>query len=112
MSKHSKFDSQHPSGRIAFDERGNARWEWRTETGSFKSDIDTQKVRALQESTGTQLGDAHAQPQARPPAPSGDPYRTADAPRAAEKTPRRTLDDMRRLSEEIKRARAGLKSAQ
>jgi hypothetical protein len=103
MSKQSKFDPQHPSGRIAFDDRGNARWEWRTETGNFKSDIDTRKVRALQESTGETLGGTPSYP--APTTPSGDPYRTADAPRSSEKAPRRTLDDMRRLSEEIKRAR-------
>jgi len=38
-------------------------------------------------------------------APSGhNPYSSADTPMAP-KPPRRTLDDMRRLSEEIKRAR-------
>ncbi len=101
MSKHSKFDPQHPSGRIAFDDRGKAVWEWRTETGNFKSDIDTQTVRALQDSTDVKLGGA---PPTQPS--SNDPYRTADAPPPPGKGPRRTLDDMRRLSEEIKRARA------
>jgi hypothetical protein len=110
MSKSTKFDPQNPSGRIAFDERGNARWEWRTDTGSFKADIDTCKVRALQESTDTKLGGTPGSAPAQPAKPGGDPYRTADAPRAAEKKPRRTLDDMRRLSEEIKRARAQKKS--
>ena len=47
MSKQ-KFDPQQPSGRIAFDDRGRAVWQWRTDTGDFKSDIDTQTVRALQ----------------------------------------------------------------
>jgi hypothetical protein len=97
-----KFDPQAPSGRIAFDARGNAIWQWRTETGDFKSDVDTRTVRAIQESTGVKLGDVPT------PAPGQatphDPYSTADAPRS-QKTPRRTLDDMRRLSEEIKRAR-------
>jgi hypothetical protein len=106
MSKTSKFDPQHPSGRIAFDDRGNARWEWRTETGDFKSDIDTRTVRALQESTDETLGGTQPSPIS-----SGDPYRTADAPPAGGKTPRRTLDDMRRLSEEIKRARATQKKS-
>ena len=45
MSKPSKNDSQAaPSGRIAFDDRGKAVWEWRTDTGTFKTDIDTQTV--------------------------------------------------------------------
>ncbi len=101
MSKHSKFDPQHPSGRIAFDDRGKAVWEWRTETGNFKSDIDTQTVRALQDSTDVKLGEA---PPAQPS--SNDPYSTADGPRPTGTRPRRTLDDMRKLSEEIKRSRA------
>src|SRR5262249_39652367 len=44
MSK--KFDPQAPSGRIAFDARGNAVWQWRTEGGDFKSDVDTRTARA------------------------------------------------------------------
>jgi hypothetical protein len=104
MSKPTKFDPRHPPGRIAFDDSGYARWEWRTETGSFKPDIDTQKMRVLQQPTDAQPDVTQASP------PSGDPYRTADAPRVPEKTPRRTLDDMRKLSEEIKRARALKKS--
>jgi hypothetical protein len=100
MSK--KFDPQTPSGRIAFDDRGNAVWQWRTESGDFKSDVDTQTVKALQEDTSVKLGVAP------PPAPNSqtvnhDPYSNADAPRATQK--RRTLDDMRKLSEDIKRAR-------
>jgi hypothetical protein len=103
MSKPPKFDPEHPSGRIAFDDRGKAVWEWRTETGNFKSDIDTQKVKALQDSSDVKLGQTPNQT----PGPGKDPYRTADAPRppGADAPRRRTLDDMRKLSEEIKRAR-------
>ena len=109
MSKTAKPESQVPStGRITFDDRGNAVWQWRSDTGSFKSDIDTGQVRALQEATTAQLG---GEPQvaapATPPPPSNDPYTTADW-RAFEKkvpAPRRTLDHMRNLSAEIKRAR-------
>ena len=90
-----------PTGRIAFDDRGNAVWQWRTDTGSFSSEIDTRRVKALQESTGVQLGETAATPRGT------DPYSTADRPQRHEKRePRRTLDDMRRLSEEIKHARA------
>lgn len=105
MSK--KFDPEAPSGRIAFDARGNAVWEWRTETGEFKSDVDTQTVKALQEDTNGKLG---VVPPATPNSQTvnHDPYSTADVPKAPQK--RRTLDDMRKLSEEIKRARELKKS--
>src|SRR5271170_3707119 len=118
MTKHAKPDpqsppgrqakpnSQPPSGRIAFDERGNAIWQWGT-------DVDTQQVKALKESSGDSLSieDEH-----NPSFPvNHDPYSTASGPRqpfraspppTVEKKPqRRTLDDMRRLSEEIKRQR-------
>lgn len=105
MSK--KFDPDAPSGRIAFDARGNAVWEWRTETGDFKADVDTRTVKALQEDTSGKLGVAPAPTPNTPPV-SHDPYSRADAPRAPQK--RRTLDDMRKLSEEIKRARGPKKS--
>jgi hypothetical protein len=104
MSKHSKFDPQQPSGRIAFDDRGKAVWEWRTATGDYKSDVDTQTVRALQDSADVNLAGA------QPAVPNLDPYSTADIPRPADKGRRRTLDDMRKLSEEIKRARESKKS--
>jgi hypothetical protein len=101
MSKHPKFDPQQPSGRIAFDDRGRAVWEWRTGTGDFKSDVDTQTVRALQDATDVGLASPTPAQQT-----NHDPYSSANVPRAAEKKGRRTLDDMRKLSEEIKRARA------
>jgi hypothetical protein len=104
MNKHHpKFDPKNPSGRIAFNDRGNAVWEWRTETGNFKSDIDTQQVKALQEATDVKLGTPQAFPPGHSPG-SHNPYSTVDGPRET-KTPRRTLDDMRKLSEQIKRAR-------
>jgi hypothetical protein len=101
MSK--KFDPHAPSGRIAFDARGNAVWQWRTESGDFKSDVDTQTVRAIQNATDVNLGDPPATCSPSQPV-NHDPYSTAGAPRG-QKSPRRTLDDMRKLSEEIKRAR-------
>jgi hypothetical protein len=122
MTKHGKPDpqppggkqatpkSQLPSGRIGFDERGNSVWEWRTDSGTYKSNVDTQEVRAIQDSTV----DSFSIVDERPSQPvNHDPYSTA-APRQPfpktlppeEKKPqRRTLDDMRRLSEEIKRQR-------
>jgi hypothetical protein len=101
MSKPSKNDQSTPSGRIAFDDRGQAVWEWRTDTGTFKTDIDTRQVKALQEATDVTLSEAPT------PAPSDNPYSTGDKREViAKRAPRRTLDDMRKLSEEIKRERA------
>jgi hypothetical protein len=88
------------SGRVAFDERGMPTWEWRVDTGTFSRDIDTQRLRQLQEEAAMTLEDG--------PVPSwgADPYSSV-APVAPQKTPRRTLDDMRKLSEEIKLRRRG-----
>jgi hypothetical protein len=108
MSNPTKFDPQAPSGRVAHNERGNAIWEWRTETGNFKSEIDTRTVRALQDATDVTLQGTTAMP-ASYRFGSHNPYSSADTP-AGPKTPRRTLDDMRRLSEEIKRTRELKKS--
>ncbi|MCX7056207.1 MAG: hypothetical protein NTZ79_03195 [Proteobacteria bacterium] len=39
------------SGRVQFDERGQAIWAWAVETGTFDRNASTQRVRALSEST-------------------------------------------------------------
>src|ERR1700733_10432861 len=86
------------SGRVAFDDRGRSTWEWRVDTGTFSRDIDTQQLEQLQEEAAVTLKDE--------PAPSAgvDPY-SVTTPVVPQKTPRRSLDDMRKLSEEIKRSR-------
>jgi hypothetical protein len=83
------------SGRVAFDERGRSTWEWRVDTGTFSREIDTQRLRQLQEEAAVTLEEEPAPP------PGVDPY-SVTTPVAPQKTPRRTLDDMRKLSEEIK----------
>jgi hypothetical protein len=35
------------SGRITYDERGNAVWEWKLETGVYSRDISTSRLRKL-----------------------------------------------------------------
>jgi hypothetical protein len=91
-------DPDPKSGRVTFDERGRSTWEWRVDTGTFSQEIDTQKLRQLQEEAAVTLKD-------EPLPPVGvDPY-SVTTPLAPQKTPRRTLDDMRKLSEEIKRRR-------
>jgi hypothetical protein len=91
-------DPDPKSGRVTFDERGRSTWEWRIDTGTFSRDIDTQRLRQLQAETAVTLKEEVAPPV------GVDPY-SASEPLAPQKTPRRTLDDMRKLSEEIKRSR-------
>jgi hypothetical protein len=95
MSK--KPDPQ--SGRVAYDDRGQPVWEWRVDTGVFSRDVDTKRVRQIQEDASVKLQDAPA-----PRAVGFDPYSTATAQEQPRKA-RRTLDDMRKLSEEIKKNR-------
>jgi hypothetical protein len=78
--------------------------ESHTETDKVEADIDTQEIEALQDSTDVNPGDHTAtQPELRP---DNNPYSTLDTFHTlSQKKPRRTLDDMRKLSEEIKKAR-------
>ncbi|MFO1392302.1 MAG: hypothetical protein U1F09_00880 [Steroidobacteraceae bacterium] len=39
---------ENTSGRVTFDSRGNAKWEWRTGDGEFKTDASTSMVRSLE----------------------------------------------------------------
>jgi hypothetical protein len=80
------------SGRVTYD----------VSTGVFSRDVDTKQMRQLQEDAAVKLAE---EPAPVPPRVEGfDPYSSATAPVVSEK-PRRTLDDMRKLSEEIKRNR-------
>lgn len=37
------------SGRVAFDSRGNPIWEWQMKTGVFGRDIDTKRLKTLED---------------------------------------------------------------
>jgi len=104
------------SGRVAYDERGQPVWEWRVDTGVFTRDVDTRQMRKIKDEAADELQDA---PTGQAPEDTRrylgfDPYSTAVAKEPpAPKDPatpqppktRRTLDDMRALSEEIKKNR-------
>ena len=108
MSKKSSAQS----GRVAYDERGQPVWEWRVDTGVFTRDVDTRQMRKIKEDAAVSLNQVPAEQSRR--FVGFDPYSTAvakEAPApqdpAKPKPPktRRTLDDMRALSEEIKKNR-------
>jgi hypothetical protein len=100
------------SGRIAYDESGQPVWEWRVDTGVFTREVDTGQMRKIQGAAASLEGvppeqarrfvgfDPYSTAVAKePPAPQEEPPKPT-APRT-----RRTLDDMRALSEEIKKNR-------
>ena len=52
------------SGRVKFDDRGNAVWEWAVATGSFATDVSTSRLKKLENQTLSLADDA--------PIPAGD----------------------------------------
>jgi hypothetical protein len=93
------------SGRVTFDDGGCAVWEWRADAEQFTRESGALKLKALQDDSSLQivLTGEHLKPTA-----GCDPYNNIARTlfmdnSSAEK--RRSLDDLRRLSEQIKRAR-------
>ena len=86
------------TGRAVRGERGTQTWEWFTQTGATLREIDTARLEALCEgvscSDGRRKGDSGFDPYNQATSPQDDPT----------KPKRRSLDDMRRLNEEIKAA--------
>jgi hypothetical protein len=83
---------QKPVGQVVIDEHGSRTWVWRGDEG-----VDTAQVRAL----GEGLSLDNTPPGGAPLAL--DPYNQIPVPGKAPK--RRTLDDMRQLNEQIKKAK-------
>lgn len=99
--------TRNESGRVKFDDRGNAVWEWAVTTGSFATDVSTSRLKKLENATLSLVDDSP------PPASGGivkpnpkgvvhgySPYDSgllakSDRPQAKKK-------DLRRLSEFIK----------
>ena len=71
-----KPGAERKSGRVRFDERGQAVWEWAVQTGMFDRNASTQRIRALTEApVDLKLDDVL--PTAKAPAAkpaTGNPY--------------------------------------
>jgi hypothetical protein len=98
-------ESRKRSGRVQFDERGNAIWEWAVKTGSFAREVSSERMRRLEnpglslaEDAPTPFNKVKANPQGTVkgynPYDSGKLAKTGAAPR--KKT------DLRRLSDWLK----------
>ena len=88
------------TGRVNFDDRGNAVWEWQVTTGAFGLEVSTQRLQKL-EHPALSIADEGTQPTAVRPNPLGmkkgyDPY---DSGKLGKKPTRPQKTDLRRLSE-------------
>jgi len=85
------------------DRKSGTTGEWRARTGKHRS-IDTERLRVLDGTPGVEEGSADAAPGADPY--NADPYdhATPAARGPSARSRRRSLDDMRQLSESIKKS--------
>lgn len=84
------------SGRAVADEKGNQKWVWQSDG----DDVDTAVVRSLGEGLTLDGSSPGSSQQGANPYDQGKPASARDAT-----SKRRTLDDMRKLSETIKRSK-------
>jgi hypothetical protein len=78
------------TGRPVIDDQGNSTWQWGGEGGS---DVQSEKVRELADGLSLEQPDEPANP---------DPYNKALS-QGRGKPNRRSLDDMRRLDDQMKK---------
>jgi hypothetical protein len=92
------------SGRVKFDDRGNAIWEWQLGTGSFGGEVSTQTLKKLEHPALSIADDAPSPFESVRANPLGtkkgyDPY---DSGRLGKKPGAPQKKDLRRLSEWLK----------
>lgn len=96
----SKADAK-STGRVKFDDRGNAIWEWSLATGAFSQDVSTQRLKRLENPSLSIADDSPTPFDTVKANPLGvkkgyDPYDSGKLGKAADK-PRKK--DLRKLSE-------------
>jgi hypothetical protein len=97
------------SGRVKFDERGNAVWEWSVATGAFGREVSTDRLKKLENDSLALAEDAPTPVEVVQPNPHGtlkgyNPYdsgklgKTREAPK---KTDLRKLGDWLKLKKQV-----------
>jgi hypothetical protein len=107
-SRDSSTDTPRPStapkkesGRVQFDDRGNAIWEWAVSTGSFGREVSTERLKKL-ENPGLSLADDAPTPFDKvKPNPQGvvKGYNPYDSGKLARSGPPPKKKDLRKLSD-------------
>jgi hypothetical protein len=92
------------SGRATTDARGNTLWEWETDTGSFTGYIDTQELNRLQKA-GLSVGETIKKRLGIDPYNNDTAVKPTQPEGTVTKPPRKSIDDLRKLSEEIRQKR-------
>jgi hypothetical protein len=91
-----------PTGRVKFDERGNAVWEWQVATGAFGLDVSKERLQKL-EHPALSIADEGTRPNAVRANPLGkkkgyDPYDSGKLPKSST-APKK---DLRKLGDWLK----------
>ena len=95
--------SEKSTGRVKFDDKGNAVWEWSIATGAFGREVSTERLQRLENPALSIADDSAIAPDTVRPNPLGtkkgyDPYDSGKLSKAAA----RRKKDLRRLSEVMK----------
>jgi hypothetical protein len=95
--------SEKTTGRVKFDDKGNAVWEWSIATGAFGREVSTERLQKL-ENPALSIADDSPTPHSVRANPLGtkkgyDPY---DSGKLGKRPPAPVKKDLRRLSEFLK----------
>jgi hypothetical protein len=96
--------AKRPSGRVQFDDRGNAIWQWAVSTGAFAQDVSTDRIKKLEHPALSLADDAPTPFDKVKPNPQGvvkgyNPYDSGKLGRAG---PVQKQKDLRKLSDWLK----------
>jgi hypothetical protein len=93
--------ADNPTGRVKFDDRGNAIWEWSITTGAFSPELSTQRMKRLENTALTVAEDAPTpfSPVKVNPLGTAKGYDPYDSGKLMKTSERPRKKDLRKLSE-------------